>query len=199
MPLRRGSGDAQDQDPDQRRRGRGLVLVLVGPGASGYSTCYIFVMSAVLAEVARESEALVRRARDQLVQAVRAAAADGMTQAQIAAEIGRSQPEVSRLLRFHGTSPLARRLRQARSEVLRLIAAEGGRDVRVFGSVARGDDDDRSDIDLLFSMTNPLSLLELGRLERQVSSAIGAPVDLVPESSLRPDLRDGVLGEAVVL
>ncbi|MFN8045784.1 MAG: nucleotidyltransferase domain-containing protein [Dermatophilaceae bacterium] len=156
-------------------------------------------MSAVLAEVARESDALVRRARDQLVQAVRAAAADGMTQAQIAAEIGRSQPEVSRLLRFHGTSPLARRLRQARSEVLRLIAAEGGRDVRVFGSVARGDDDDRSDIDLLFSMTNPLSLLELGRLERQVSSAIGAPVDLVPESSLRPDLRDGVLGEAVVL
>jgi predicted nucleotidyltransferase len=153
----------------------------------------------MLAEVARESDAAVRRARDELVRAVRAAAAEGMTQAQIADEIGRSQPEVSRLLHFHGTTPLARRLRRARSEVLRLIAGEGGRDVRVFGSVARGEDDEGSDIDLLFDMATPLSLLELGRLERRVASAVGASVDLVPEGSLRPEIRRVVLGEAVAL
>lgn len=49
--------------------------------------------------------------RAELVGAVRAAAAAGMTQTEIAAAIGRSQPEVSRLLRFHGRSPLARRVR----------------------------------------------------------------------------------------
>lgn len=156
-------------------------------------------MDASLAEVARESDAAVRHARDELVRAVREAAAAGMTQAQIAAEIGRSQPEVSRLLRFHGTTPLSRRLRASRAEVLRAVAEAGGRDVRVFGSVARGEDDEGSDVDLLFVMERPLSLMELGRLEDEVSAAVGVPVDLVPESSLRPALRDRALVEAVPL
>ena len=156
-------------------------------------------MGVRLAEVARESDAAVRRARDELVRAVREASAAGMTQAQIAAEIGRSQPEVSRLLRFHGTTPLARRLRTSRAEVLRAVAEAGGRDVRVFGSVARGEDDEGSDVDLLFVMGRPLSLMELGQLEDEVSAAVGAPVDLVPESSLRPALLDRALAEAVPL
>ena len=65
------------------------------------------------------------------------------------------------------------------------------------GSVARGEDDEGSDVDLLFVMGRPLSLMELGRLEDEVSTAVGVPVDLVPESSLRPALRDRALVEAV--
>ena len=164
-----------------------------------YSICYDVTMESTLAEVARESDAAMRHAREAIVRAVREAAAAGMTQAQIAAEIGRSQPEVSRLLRFHGTTPLARRLRASRAEVLRAVAEAGGRDVRVFGSVARGEDDEGSDVDLLFVMGRPLSLMELGQLEDEVSAAVGAPVDLVPESSLRPALRDRALVEAVPL
>ena len=156
-------------------------------------------MISTLAEVARESDAAVRDARDALVRAVRGAAAAGMTQAQIAEQIGRSQPEVSRLLRFHGTTPLARRLRAARPEVLRLVHDAGGQHVRVFGSVARGDDDEESDVDLLFVMRRPLSLMELGRLEDQVSAAVGVAVDLVPESSLPTALHDRALAEAVPL
>lgn len=163
------------------------------------STCYDADMDGSLADVARESDAAVRHARGELVRAVREAAAAGMTQAQIAAEIRRSQPEVSRLLRFHGTTPLARRLRASRAEVLRAVAEAGGRDVRVFGSVARGDDDGESDVDLLFVMRRPLSLMELGRLEDEVSAAVGARVELVPESSLRPALRERALAEAVPL
>ncbi|MFZ1372782.1 MAG: nucleotidyltransferase domain-containing protein [Nostocoides sp.] len=144
-------------------------------------------------------DAAVHRARVELVRAVREAAAAGMTQAQIAAEIGRSQPEVSRLLRFHGATPLARRLRASRAEVLRAVAEAGGGDVRVFGSVARGEDDEGSDIDLLFLMGRPLSLMELARLEARVSAVVGVPVDLVPESSLRPALLDRALAEAVPL
>ena len=156
-------------------------------------------MDASLAEVARESDAAVRHARGELVRAVREAAASGMSQAQIAAEIGRSQPEVSRLLHFHGTTPLARRLRAARAEILRAISEAGGRDVRVFGSVARGEDDEGSDVDLLFVMGRPLSLMELGRLEEQVSAAVRVSVDLVPEGSLRPALREQAMAEAVAL
>jgi predicted nucleotidyltransferase len=156
-------------------------------------------MDVRLAEVARESDAAVRHAREALVRAVRDAAAAGMTQAQIAEQIGRSQPEVSRLMRFHGTTPLARRLRAGRSEILRLVSDAGGEQVRVFGSVARGDDDGGSDIDLMFVMRRPLSLMELGRLEDEVSAVVGVTVDLVPETSLRPALRDRACREAVLL
>ncbi len=69
----------------------------------------------------------------------------------------------------------------------------------MFGSVARGEDDEGSDVDLLFVMGRPLSLMELGRLEDEVSASVGLPVDLVPESSLRPALRDRALAEAVPL
>ncbi len=152
-----------------------------------------------LAEVARITDEVTARARAELVRAIRQAAAEGMTQAQIARQVGRSQPEVSRLLRFHGTSPLAMRLRRSAGQVRKLVAEAGGSRVRVFGSVATGEDGPDSDVDLLFTMGQPLSLMELGRLEQRLAEAIGAPVDLVPDATLRPDLRERVLAEAVVL
>ena len=130
---------------------------------------------------------------------MRAAAAQGLTQSQIAQQIGRSQPEVSRLLRFHGTSPLARRLRGSATRVRQIVADAGGDRVRVFGSVATGQDRPDSDVDLLFTMGAPLSLMDLGRLEQQLEATIGAKVDLVPDTAIRPDLRDRVLAEAVPL
>ena len=156
-------------------------------------------MAMDLVEVARRSDEAVRDARAELVHAVREAARQGLTQAQIATLIGRSQPEVSRLLRFHGRGPLALRLRQHAREVRELIDQAGGSNVRVFGSVATGTEQTGSDIDLLFDMGTPMSLMELGALERHLSELLGAPVDLIPTSALRPDLRDLVLAEAVTL
>ncbi len=156
-------------------------------------------MSKPLADVARDSDAAVQKARTDLVHAVRRAAAEGMTQAEIAAEIGRSQPEVSRLLRFHGTGPLARRLRAHRAEVLGIVRSAGGSNVRVFGSVATGQEREDSDVDLVFTMGRTLSLIELGELERQVAAAVGVSVDLVPDDSIRPAVRKRVLAEAVPL
>lgn len=152
-----------------------------------------------LSQVARHSDEAVARARSELVRAVRDAAAGGMTQSEIAREIGRSQPEVSRLVRFGGTSPRAMALRRHRDDVRRLVRDAGGSNVRVFGSVATGADHEDSDIDLLFTMNEPFSLLALGRLERQIAECVGLPVDLVPDSALRPELRDRMLGEAVPL
>lgn len=152
-----------------------------------------------LAMVARRSDEVTAQARAELVRAVRQAAAQGMTQTQIAREIGRSQPEVSRLLRLHGTSPLARNLRRNASQIRRIVADAGGSRVRVFGSVATGQDRPDSDVDLLFAMDAPLSLMQLGRLEQEIARLLGAPVDLVPEPALRPDLRERALAEAVAL
>lgn len=156
-------------------------------------------MATSLKEVAQETDRVATNARAELVRAVRQAARDGMTQAQIAAEIGRSQPEVSRLLRFHGTSPLGRTLRAHAGEVRRLVAEVDGTNVRVFGSVATGLDHGGSDIDLLFTMRTPLSLMQLGALEQKIAHALGANVDLVPDSTLRPEFRERVLAEAVAL
>lgn len=154
---------------------------------------------ATLAEIAQESDRAVARARSELVRAVRAAAADGMTQVEIARAIGRSQPEVSRLLRFHGRGERAEALRKVRQQVLDLVGEAGGSNVRVFGSVATGTDRAGSDIDLVFTMHRPMGLMALGRLERRVETVVGMPVDLVPESALRPDLVERVLVEAVAL
>ncbi|MDO5635387.1 MAG: nucleotidyltransferase domain-containing protein [Micrococcus sp.] len=156
-------------------------------------------MSTGLADAARRADALVAQGRAELVRAVREASTAGHTQAEIAAAIGRSQPEVSRLLRFHGSSPLARRLRRHAGEIRRIVREAGGSNVRVFGSVATQTDRDGSDIDLLFTMGRPLSLMELGALEQQISDLVGVPVDLVPDTVLRPEFAQQALAEAVTL
>lgn len=156
-------------------------------------------MGTDLAEVARHADEVTARARADLVRAVREAAAQGLTQTQIAEQIGRSQPEVSRLLRFHGASPLARNLRRNADQIRQIVTQAGGSQVRVFGSVATGRDRPDSDVDLLFTMKRPLSLMQLGRLEQRLTDLLGVSVDLVPESALRPDLRERVLSQAVAL
>lgn len=62
----------------------------------------------------------------------------------------------------------------------------------VFGSMARGDATDRSDVDLLVRFSTRKSLLELVRVERQVSTALGRKVDLVTEAAISPYLQDRV-------
>ncbi|MCI1746998.1 MAG: nucleotidyltransferase domain-containing protein [Acidipropionibacterium sp.] len=156
-------------------------------------------MSTSLPEVARRTDKAVADARSELERAVRRASLDGMSQSQIAREIGRSQPEVSRLLHFHGSSPLARRLRRHAREIRDAVAEAGGSDVRVFGSLATGRENSNSDVDLLFTMGPALSLMQLSVLENRVAEILGSEVDLVPDSALRPDLRERILAEAVPL
>ena len=152
-----------------------------------------------LAAVARETDEAVRQARGRLVAAVRKASREGMSQKEIARLIGRSQPEISRLLHFHGTTPLARRLRAARRQVIEMVEAAGGSNVRVFGSVATGQEHEGSDIDLLFRMDQPLGLMDLAGLEIELGTILHADVDLVPDTNIRPTMRERILAEAVPL
>jgi predicted nucleotidyltransferase len=84
-------------------------------------------------------------------------------------------------------------------QLKRLVRRAGGSNLRVFGSVATGADHHGSDIDLLFAMGKPLSLMQLGALERDARAVLGVQVDLLPDSALRPDLRDRIMAEAVPL
>ena len=102
-------------------------------------------------------------------------------------------------MRLPGTSALARHRRRKAAQIRQLVAEAGGTRVRVFGSVATGQDRPGSDVDLLFVMKQPLSLMQLGRLEQRLADLLGAKVDLVPESALRPDLKERVTSEAVEL
>ena len=156
-------------------------------------------MVSALTAAAREHDRIVAHARNRLVTEVRRARASGMTQAQIARAIGRSQPEVSRLLHFHGTTPIARELRRARTEVIDIVKKSGGSNIRVFGSVATGTEREDSDIDLLFHPDEPLGLMALSQLELDLEDLLGHPVDLVPDTAIRPDLQDRINSEAVPL
>ena len=71
--------------------------------------------------------------------------------------------------------------------------------VGVFGSMARGEATEESDIDLLVRFSKRKSLLELVRLEREVTTALGRKVDLLTESAISPYLRDRVRRELRVL
>ena len=80
-----------------------------------------------------------------------------------------------------------------------MLADAGGSNVRVFGSVARGNDHPDSDVDLLVDFAEPPSLFMLGRLEAQIGELIDAKVDVVPADGLKPHIADTALKEAVAL
>ena len=83
-----------------------------------------------------------------------------------------------------------------RSEILALAERHGIRDVRVFGSMAREDADDASDVDLLVSLAPGRSGLALGGLLMDVQDLLQRRVEVVTEDGLHPALRDRVLAEA---
>ncbi|MPZ00345.1 MAG: helix-turn-helix domain-containing protein [Actinophytocola sp.] len=94
---------------------------------------------------------------------------------------------------------LGRKLRRRRRAVIELAARRGARDVRVFGSVARGEDTDRSDIDLLVDLDDRVGLIALVGLKRELTELLGVDVDVVPVSTLKPGVRDRIVDEAIVL
>ena len=71
--------------------------------------------------------------------------------------------------------------------------------VGIFGSYVRGEEKAGSDIDLLAEILKPISLLELIGAELYLSEVLGLKVDLVPKRSLRAELKEAILREAVAV
>ena len=87
-------------------------------------------------------------------------------------------------------------LRTRRQEILAIAARNGADNVRVFGSVARGENRPDSDIDFLVNLEAGRSLLDLARLLRELQSLLDTKVDVVTEAGLRARIKDQVLQEA---
>jgi predicted nucleotidyltransferase len=84
-----------------------------------------------------------------------------------------------------------------RQQILALANKYGASDVRIFGSVAGGTADERSDIDFLVDLAPGRSLLDLGGLLYELQQLLGKSVDVITAAGLRPRIRDRVLKEAV--
>jgi predicted nucleotidyltransferase len=96
-------------------------------------------------------------------------------------------------------TPMGRRLRRRRGAVLEACDRRGASNVRLFGSVARGEDSDSSDVDLLVDLDERVGMVSLIGLERELSELLGVDVDVVPAGSIKPRLRDAVAAEAIPL
>ncbi len=148
------------------------------------------------------------------------AARAGVTQSVISAyESGRRQPSVPTLAALVAatgfeldlqlrttprrldalTGPIGQRVRRQRRRLIDTAAAHGIQDLRVFGSVARGDDRPDSDLDLLADLPSRMGLLGLGRARDALEAIIGCSVDLVPAADLKAGIRERVLAEAIAL
>nr|WP_322770679.1 GTP-binding protein [Frankia sp. Cr1] len=148
------------------------------------------------------------------------AARAGVTQSVISAyESGHRQPAVSTLAALIEAAgfeltvgirrpphqlqmlsgPIGRVVRHHRRELIAAAAAHRVSNLRVFGSVARGQDRTDSDVDLLADLPADLGLLGLGRVQDALETILGVPVDLVPAQDLKPEVRARVEREQVAL
>ena len=107
----------------------------------------------------------------------------------------RRQPR--RLARLSG--PVGRRVRRRRHDLIAAAAAHGVRNLRVFGSVARGEDRPDSDVDLLADLPPDLGLFGLGRVEAELEAILGSRVDLIPAGDLKLGTRERAERDLVAL
>jgi uncharacterized protein len=90
-------------------------------------------------------------------------------------------------------------LEEKREDILRIAERYGARNLRIFGSVARGEADQASDIDFLVDLEQGRSLFDLGGLWWELNELLPVKVDVVTENGLKKRIRDRVLKEAVPL
>lgn len=84
-----------------------------------------------------------------------------------------------------------------RAEIVGIAAANHVCNVRLFGSVARGEDIDGSDLDLLVDPTPDTTLMDIARMQNRLRQLLGIPVDVVTPKALPSSFRATILAEAV--
>ena len=171
-------------------------------------------------ELARAG-ALLRQARKRAgLSQVDLASRAGVTQSVVSAyESGQRQPSLPALARLIDAAgfeltlglrrppgrlrrlsgPVGHRVRRHREDLVATAAAHGVSNLRVFGSVARGEDRADSDVDLLADFPPGLSLFGLGRLEADLEAILGTRVDLIPAADLKPGARERVESDLIAL
>lgn len=90
-------------------------------------------------------------------------------------------------------------VKSKRGDILQLAARHGARDVRIFGSLARGEPGPESDLDLLVHMEAGRSYLDLVALWQDLEELLGKKVDVISDRGVSPYLRNRILSEAIPL
>ena len=90
-------------------------------------------------------------------------------------------------------------LKNKREEILRIAAAHGAQNIRLFGSVSRGEAGPKSDVDILVRLEPGRSLLDIIAIKQDLEDLLGCEVDVVTEEAASPYIREQVLKEAVSL
>jgi uncharacterized protein len=90
-------------------------------------------------------------------------------------------------------------LEENREEIIRIAKEHGATNVRIFGSVARGEAGVESDLDILIDLEPGRSLLDLGGLWSDLNSLLGVKVDVFTEKALKPRIRERAVKKAVPL
>lgn len=96
-------------------------------------------------------------------------------------------------------TPFGRRLRRRRRAIIEIAAKRGAHNVRVFGSVARGEDTVASDVDFLVDLDSGVGVVALAALKRELAELLGVDVDVVPAETLKARIRAEVRAEAIPL
>ncbi len=137
----------------------------------------------------------------------------GLSQRELARRTGVPQPHISLIEsdKVHPTGETVQRLldatrvrpslllRHRRREVLEAASRRHGHNVRVFGSVARGDDHDGSDVDLLIDFEDGTSIFTVAGLARELADLLGVHVDIVSDHGLPSKTLQKARAEAVPL
>ena len=94
---------------------------------------------------------------------------------------------------------ISQSLAEKREEILKAAASHGAKNLKVFGSFARGEERPDSDIDLLVEMAADRSLLDIIAIKNALEDITNRKVDVVTEKALSPYLRDKILQDAVAI
>lgn len=89
--------------------------------------------------------------------------------------------------------------REILEKISQLLKKEGAIKIAVFGSYARGEEKPESDIDILVNFSGRKSLLDIVRMERELSEVLGIKVDLLTEKSISPYLINTIKKEMAVI
>jgi uncharacterized protein len=97
------------------------------------------------------------------------------------------------------TGNQAKILREKRRSLLDLLNKQGASNVRLFGSVVRGEAKSSSDVDLLIDLSPRATLFSLARMRREAADLLGIPVDIVTTGMLKERIKQSVNSEAISL
>jgi hypothetical protein len=92
-----------------------------------------------------------------------------------------------------------KRIDEIKSKVIPILKQYDVKKAAIFGSVARGEADANSDIDILVEIENDMSLLDFVGLKIEIEEALGKKVDLVEYSTIKPLIKERILREQVVI